>query len=144
MELNLAEHILYLPKITHFIKVVLLCHFQRYAFFLLWLLQYFVVRNVIMLYTLKTLDTTRGGGGWEGEGEEDFQDGPVFCFNYALSCSCLQSVQTVLTGQDSAWQKREGSFSYWYRASSDSLDTWLAIKRAKAEPGILRLTLVVL
>lgn len=61
-----------------------------------------MVRNVITLYTLKTLDTTRGGGGWEGKGEEDFQDGPVFCFNYALSCSCLQSVQTVLTGQDSA------------------------------------------
>lgn len=62
----------------------------------------------------------------------------MFCFNYALSCSCLQSVQTVLTGQDSAWQKREGSFSYWYRASSDSLDTWLAIKRAKAEPGFFK------
>lgn len=93
-----------------------------------------------MLYTLKTFDTT----GREGVGEEDFQDGPVFCFNYALSCSCLQSVQTVLTGQDSAWQKREGSFSYWYRASSDSLDTWLATKRAITEPGFLGLTLVVL
>lgn len=54
-----------------------------------------------MLYTLKTFDTTGGGGG-RGLGEEDFQGGPVFCFNYALSCSCLQSVQTVLTGQDSA------------------------------------------
>lgn len=52
-----------------------------------------------MLYTLKTFDTAGRGG---GVGEEDFQDGPVFCFNYALSCSCLQSVQTVLTGQDSA------------------------------------------
>lgn len=58
-----------------------------------------MVRNVIMLYTLKTFDTAGRGG---GVGEEDFQDGPVFCFNYALSCSCLQSVQTVLTGQDSA------------------------------------------
>lgn len=48
-----------------------------------------------MLYTLKHL-TLPGRVG------EDFQDGPVFCFNYALSCSCLQSVQTVLTGQDSA------------------------------------------
>lgn len=51
-----------------------------------------------MHYTLKMFDTAGRGG----VGEEDFQDGPVFCFNYALSCSCLQSVQTVLTGQDSA------------------------------------------
>ena len=136
------EHILYLPKIPHFIKVVLLCHFQH-TLFLSWLLKYFVVRNVIMLYTLETFDTAggMGGGKW---GKKIFKDGPVFCFNYALSCSCLQSVQTVLTGQDSAWWKREGSFSYWYRASSDSLDTQLAIKRAKTEPGFLRLTLVVL
>lgn len=32
MELKLAEHILYLPKISHFIKAVLLCHFQRMLF----------------------------------------------------------------------------------------------------------------
>lgn len=32
MELKLAEHILYLPKIPHFIKVVLLCHFQCMLF----------------------------------------------------------------------------------------------------------------
>lgn len=56
-----------------------------------------MVKNVLMLYTLKTFDTMG-----VGSGEEDFKGGPVFCFNYALSCSCLQSVQTVLTGQDSA------------------------------------------
>lgn len=72
---------------------------STYAFFIVTLKVFCGSECNNALYT-QTFDTA---GGWEGRvREEDFQDGPVFCFNYALSCSCLQSVQTVLTGQDSA------------------------------------------
>lgn len=68
MKLNLARHILYLPKIPRFIKVVLLCHFQSMLFiFVLFCFncdsKYFVVRECNNALYTQPFDTTRGGWG---------------------------------------------------------------------------------